>query len=67
MTSRTRRTRIRPVLAATTVLGLAFVGVIHLAASGHEWTANAERGVYKTTDGGTTWAKVLYVNEKTGA
>jgi photosystem II stability/assembly factor-like uncharacterized protein len=41
--------------------------VVYVAASGHEWTANAERGVYKTTDGGKTWAKVLYVNEKTGA
>ncbi len=32
MTSRSRRPRIRPVLAATTVLALALVGVIHLAA-----------------------------------
>jgi photosystem II stability/assembly factor-like uncharacterized protein len=41
--------------------------IVYVAASGHEWTTNAERGVYKTTDGGRTWAKVLYVNEKTGA
>lgn len=41
--------------------------VVFVAASGHEWTPNAERGVYKTTDGGRTWAKVLYVNERTGA
>jgi photosystem II stability/assembly factor-like uncharacterized protein len=41
--------------------------IVYVAASGHEWTTNAERGVYKTTDGGKTWAKVLYVNEKTGA
>ncbi len=41
--------------------------IVYVAASGHEWTTNAERGVYKTTDGGKTWAKMLYVNEKTGA
>ncbi|MBM3284888.1 MAG: hypothetical protein FJY81_03355, partial [Candidatus Aminicenantes bacterium] len=41
--------------------------VVYVAASGHEWTDNAERGVYKTTDGGKTWEKILYVNERTGA
>lgn len=41
--------------------------IVYVAASGHEWTDNAERGVYKTTDSGKTWEKVLYVNEKTGA
>jgi photosystem II stability/assembly factor-like uncharacterized protein len=41
--------------------------IVYVAASGHEWTSNAERGVYKTTDGGKTWQKVLYVDEKTGA
>jgi len=41
--------------------------IVWVAASGHEWTDNEERGVYKTTDGGGTWTKVLYVNEKTGA
>jgi len=40
---------------------------VYLAAGGHEWTDNAERGVYKTTDGGRTWDKVLYVDAKTGA
>lgn len=29
--------------------------VVYVAASGHEWTDNKERGVYKTTDGGKTW------------
>ncbi len=29
--------------------------VVYVAASGHEWTTNPERGVYKTKDGGTTW------------
>lgn len=41
--------------------------VVYVAASGHEWTFNTERGVYKTEDGGKTWAKILYVNEQTGA
>ena len=41
--------------------------VVWVAASGNEWTPNKERGVYKTTDGGKTWKKILYVNELTGA
>ena len=40
---------------------------VYVAASGHEWTDNPDRGVYKTTDGGKTWDKVLYLNEKAGA
>lgn len=41
--------------------------VVYVAASGHEWTGNPERGVYKTTDGGDTWDQVLFVNDHTGA
>jgi photosystem II stability/assembly factor-like uncharacterized protein len=41
--------------------------IVYVAATGHEWTYNPDRGVYKTTDGGATWQKVLYVNEKVGA
>jgi len=41
--------------------------IVYVAASGHEWTLNNERGVYKTTDGGKTWAKILFVSNKTGA
>lgn len=41
--------------------------IVYVAASGHEWTDNSERGVYKTTDGGASWEKILYINEKTGA
>jgi photosystem II stability/assembly factor-like uncharacterized protein len=41
--------------------------IVYVAASGHEWTDNAERGVFKTSDGGQTWDKILYLNEKTGA
>ena len=40
---------------------------VYVAASGHEWTDNPERGVYKTTDGGNTWNHVLFVNDHTGA
>jgi photosystem II stability/assembly factor-like uncharacterized protein len=41
--------------------------IVYVAASGREWTDNPDRGVFKTTDGGKTWDKVLYINEKTGA
>jgi len=41
--------------------------IVYVAAGGHEWTDNAERGVFKTSDGGTTWNKILYINERTGA
>ena len=41
--------------------------IVYVAATGHEWTDNKERGVFKTTDGGQTWTNILYVDEKTGA
>jgi photosystem II stability/assembly factor-like uncharacterized protein len=41
--------------------------VVFVAALGATWGDSAERGVFKTIDGGTTWKKILYVNEKTGA
>ena len=41
--------------------------VVWVAALGGSWGDSAERGVFKTIDGGKTWKKVLYVNEKTGA
>jgi photosystem II stability/assembly factor-like uncharacterized protein len=41
--------------------------VVYVAAMGHVWAPNPERGVFKTADGGKTWKKVLYVNEDTGA
>lgn len=40
--------------------------VVYVAALGHLWGPNAERGVYKTTDGGKTWAQVLKINDDTG-
>src|SRR5258708_18485342 len=40
--------------------------VLYVAALGHLWGPNAERGVYKTTDGGKTWSQVLKINDDTG-
>ncbi len=40
--------------------------VVWVAAGGHEYTTNTERGIFKTTDGGTTWKKVLYESEMVG-
>ena len=40
--------------------------VVFLAAQGNPWGPNEERGIYKTTDGGVTWDKILYVNEDSG-
>jgi photosystem II stability/assembly factor-like uncharacterized protein len=39
---------------------------VYVAAMGYEWGRNAERGIFKTIDGGKTWSKVLYVNDTTG-
>lgn len=41
--------------------------IVYVAAQGHNYTFNEERGVFKTTDGGLSWEKVLYINEKVGA
>jgi len=41
--------------------------LVYVAALGHAWGPNAERGIYRSKDGGKTWSKVLFVDEKTGA
>ena len=41
--------------------------IIYVAAIGSPWGAHPERGVFKTTDGGKNWKKILYVNPLTGA
>ncbi len=40
--------------------------IVYVAATGHEYTPNEERGLYKTTDGGKTWNKVLGIDANTG-
>ena len=41
--------------------------IVFVAALGHAYGPNEERGVFRTTDGGATWQKVLYKDTKTGA
>ena len=40
---------------------------VWVAALGHAFGANSERGVFRTTDGGATWERVLYTDDGTGA
>lgn len=40
--------------------------IVFVAALGHAWAPNKDRGLYKTIDGGKTWRKVLFVNDTTG-
>ncbi len=40
--------------------------IVYVGVSGHEWTPNKERGLYKTTDGGVTWTPVLQIDDLTG-
>ena len=41
--------------------------IVFVAAFGHTYGPNPERGVFRTTDGGATWKKVLFRNDKAGA
>ncbi|NNE02243.1 MAG: glycosyl hydrolase, partial [Eudoraea sp.] len=41
--------------------------IVYAASLGHTYGPQQERGVYKTTDGGTTWKLVFFVDENTGA
>ncbi len=40
--------------------------VVYVASPGHLFGPNAERGIFKTTDGGKTWNKIKYIDENTG-
>lgn len=41
--------------------------LVYVAAVGHPYGPNEERGVFRSEDGGQTWKKILFVNDKTGA
>jgi photosystem II stability/assembly factor-like uncharacterized protein len=41
--------------------------IVYVAATGHGWTDNPERGVFKTTDGGKTWSHIYRKSDRTGA
>ena len=40
--------------------------IVYVAALGHHWGFNPERGLYKTTDGGKTWKLVKFISDKAG-
>ena len=59
-------------LAATQHIGRIVIhptnpDIVYVAANGNLWGPSPDRGIYKTTDGGKTWALVLKVNDDTGA
>ena len=41
--------------------------VVYVAAMGNLWKPNEMRGIYRSTDGGLTWKKILYINDQAGA
>ncbi|MFI5207517.1 MAG: WD40/YVTN/BNR-like repeat-containing protein, partial [Gemmatimonadales bacterium] len=41
--------------------------IVYVAALGHAWGRNPERGLYKTTDGGATWRLVKFISDRAGA
>ncbi len=41
--------------------------IAFVASLGHMWTPDADRGIFRTLDGGKSWEKVLFVNDHTGA
>lgn len=40
--------------------------IVYVAELGHAWDNKGDRGLYKTTDGGQTWKRIKYIDEKTG-
>lgn len=58
-------------LTATQVIGRIVIhptnpDIVYVAALGHIWGRNPERGIYKTTDGGTTWELIKFVHDRAG-
>ncbi len=41
--------------------------IVYVSSMGHVFVPDPDRGVFETTDGGATWRKILFVNDKTGA
>lgn len=41
--------------------------LVYVAAQGHVWGPNPERGIYRSKDGGSTWSKILFRDDSTGA
>lgn len=41
--------------------------IVYVAAIGHLYSDNQQRGVFRTTDGGNSWERILYIDAKTGA
>jgi len=41
--------------------------VVYVAALGHTWGPNPERGIYRSRDGGRSWRRVLFLDDRTGA
>src|SRR5687767_8914923 len=58
-------------LAATQHIGRIVVdpldaNIVYVAAAGHTWNSNPERGLYKSTDGGATWKLAKFISDKAG-
>ena len=52
---------------AKVILNPANPDIVYVAVLGHAWGPNQERGIFRTTDGGKTWQRTLFVDDKTGA
>lgn len=53
-------------MIAKIVVSARDANIAYAASMGHVFRPNSERGVFKTTDGGKSWTKVLFVDDKTG-
>ena len=62
-----RRASTTPARSAPSASIRRIPNIVWVAAIGDAFKPNAERGVFKTTDGGKTWKKVLFVSDSVGA